>query len=574
MSLTDGTLLICFLGDRASGARTIPRLMIWHEEAPLEEVALSRPAARMIAQLALPREPTFTGAKLRGREDRIAASLGSPLPRRTAQELRQALAYGRTHEWRVREELASALAAQGLGDHVVRGRGRIGLHHATSDVAALVCAVRHEEQQRAVRLIEALSEGVPNQIDWLLTEGWWPAVRDLVMTALEQAKAWQETPRPLPAPPAGSTATPVELTGPDPPKGSRALVVPQVARVPGRRRLKRRWLVAGASFLAVLVGSVAALAILGPPPAQAPLPGAWPNGPGRSLARVANLTNNVPLAREVAAKAGDTVLLRMRLPRERASRRRPGPIAVSGNLESISSEGIRLYTATTGFYPALQQDSVRIAAEADDQRLRVVPSTTNLVDPSGRIVRELEDLRIGKWDWVEKLPDDGTYFVDTQLQVVRVGPGAPGQVSSDSNVRCDPTKSPAETLEVRSGTVVTCTARLVNLGPSVLPAVTVQIDCTYWGTRLGPSLALRVSTRSPDAEPETSSFSQTVEVLNGRPRGISYVPQSAELYDASFVPRTGDLNTHEQPAAGEVTVGPLDPGAANALFIRFKVQVY
>ena len=572
MYLKDGTLLVCFLGDRSGGARTVPRLAIWREQGPLEEVALPQPAVRMIARLALPAEPSFTGAGVCGRADRVAAALGNPLPQRSAKELRRALGYGKTHEWRVRDELASALAAQGLGGHVVRGRGRIGLRDATSDVAALVCAVRHEERERAVRLIEAVSEEAPDRVDWLLTEGWWPAVQDSAAAALAQAKTWQAEPRPLPALPAGSATAPSDLTVPWSSGKSQALAFPWVARpvTSARPGPRRHWLVVGAASLAALVAGLVLLG--GGSPARAPLPGSWPTGPGRDSALVANLTNNVPLGIGVAARSGDTLLLRMRLPIDRA-KPRPRPVAVSGNLASVSSEGIRFYTATTGFYPEVQQGEVLIAARAGDQRLRVVPSTTQLVDSSGRIVRTLADLRFGKWDWVGQLPSDGPYFVDTQLRVVRVGASSPGQVSSDSNVHCDHTESAAETLKVRSGAVVTCTAHLVNLGPSVLPAVRVRIGCQSWSTRLGPSLALRVATQSPDAEPKTTSFSQTVNVLGGQPRGIAYVPRSAELFDASFEQERGDLNLRERPGAGELTVGPLGPGATNALFVRFKARV-
>jgi hypothetical protein len=183
----DGTLLVSFLGDRARGARSVPRVAVWREHGPLEEVELPGPAARMIARLALPVEPNFSGAGANGSADRIASALGRPLPRRTAAELRTALGVEKTQEWRIRRELRRSLTTLGLGRHLAGARGRIELLDATSDAAALLLAVRHEQRELAVRLLEAIGEGAPERVGWAHSDGWQPAVRDAVAVALATA---------------------------------------------------------------------------------------------------------------------------------------------------------------------------------------------------------------------------------------------------------------------------------------------------------------------------------------------------------------------------------------------------
>jgi hypothetical protein len=569
--LNDGSLLVCFLGDPRVGARVAPRLAVWREHGPLEEVEVSEPVARMVGRLALPPEPNLSGAGERGKADRIAAALGSPLGQRSAKDLQAALGYRKTQEWRVRRELLAALESHGLGDHLDAGRGRIGLRDAVSDVAALVGAVRHGERDLAVRLVEAVGEGIPGRVDWVVTEGWRPFVRDAAGEALAEAKRWQAEPRHLPAPadgPVAGEALPV-------PSAS-TLPVPWATRPPTGRpsRRKRRLLLAAASIAVVAAAAVLALGPLGgSSPSRAEFPGSWPIHSGDGYdALVANLTDEVPPEFETAARRGDLLLLRQRLPGGR--RHRPGPVAVSLDLSEISSEGIFFYTLTKGFSPELRAGWPRVLTGDGDDRIRVVPSTTELVEPDGDVVRELPDLRFGEWDRVGKLPGTGPYFVDTQLRVVRAAPGAPGQIAGDSGVRCEPTETDANTLEVPAGTVADCTARLVNLGPSVLPSVRLRIGCTaQWIPRYGWSYDLQVRASSPAAEPETTSLSQGVAVSRGNFHGIEYVKGSAKLLDASLESRGGDLALREGRKLGELTIGPLEPGVANALFVRFKARI-
>lgn len=575
VDLKDGTLLVCFLGDPRGGARPAPRLAIWRERGPLEEVELPEPVARMIGRLSLPPEPNLAGAGARGKADRIVSALGSPLRQRSARELQAALGYKKTQEWRVRQALITTLESHGLGDHLDAGWGRIGLLNTISDVAALVCAVRHGEQERAVRLLETVGDDKPQLVDWVLTEGWWTFVREEAAKALAEAKHWQAEPRHLPARVASIPTTGESLPVPS----ASALPVPwtswPLARRP-RRRGRRRIL--AAALLAVGVTGAFALGVFGgSSPGRALFPGSWPTGTGTGYtgARIANLANGVPPELEVAARRGDPLLLRIRLPGTGGPRLRPGPVAVSADLANISSEGIRLYTSTSGFSPELRQGGVRVMTENGDDRLQIMPSTTRLVDTDGEIVRELPDLQFGKWNWVGRLPSPSPYFVDTQLRVVRAAPGTPGQISSDSGVRCDPTESSAQSLEVAVGTVVDCTARLVNFGPSALPNVKLRIGCTAsWLPGYGWAYGLRVTARSPSAEPDTTYFSQNVKVSRGRFHGIAYVKGSAELFDASFERRYGDLELRERLSKGELIIGPLEAGVANALFLRFKAHIH
>jgi hypothetical protein len=572
--LKDGTLLICFLGDPRAGARLAPRLAIWREHGHLEGVEVPEPVARMIGRLALPAEPNLTGAGERGKADRIAAALGSPLRQSSVKKLRSALGYGKTQEWRVRQALVDALEARGLRDHVDAGRGRIGLRDAVSDVAALVGAVRHGERDLAVRLVEAVGEGMPQRVDWVFTDGWPTFAREAAAEELAEAKRWQAEPRHLPARDAGpASGETLPALSPS------TLPVPWSSHLPARRprRRKRRLVLAAASLTVVVAAALAFVLPGGSSPSRAEFPGAWPSGPGigTASALIANLTHEVPPEFETAGRPGDRLLLRLRLPGTDGSRSRPGPVAVSANLSNVSSEGVFLYTSVTGFSPRFEGGWPRVKTDDGGDRVKVIPSTTELVEPDGDVVRGLRDLRFGKWDWVGTLPSPGQYFVDTQLQVVRAAPGTPGQVSDDSGVRCDPAETDAQEIEVPVGTVANCTARLVNLGPLVLPNVRLRIGCTSsWVPGYGWAYSLQITASSSAAEPQTTYLTQRVKVTGGQFHGIEYVKRSAKLFDAAFESRRGDLALREGSKEGDLTIGPLEPGVANALFVRFKAHIH
>jgi hypothetical protein len=569
--LKDGTLIVAFLGDRRTGARLEPRLFAWREHGAAERVRLGPAAARMAAQLALPEQPSLGGAGPQARADRLAAAFGAALTRRSAEELRDTLGCARTHEWRIRKGLIAELTQQGLEDHLVRERGRIGLRDAISDVAALVCAVRHGEREVAMRLVEVLTDGAGDEIGWLLGEPWPAAARAMGDDAIDQVRQWRAEPRLLPVPAAGTESHP---SAPATPPGTQ-IVEPRPTLATGPRQRSRIRSVAGFAALALVVGvGAAALLGRGSSEAVAPLPGAWPTSGGHDSARLANLTNDIPLAVNVAARRGDTVLLRMRLPKDQSTRRRVGPVGVSASLEGLSSEGIRLYTTATGFKPRLRQGTVSIATGSADERLRVISATTELVDSGGRVLRSLPDLRLGRMETVGKLDRGTTYFVDSELRVVRAPAGSPGQIGSESNVRCGKTTSSAEPLTTHRGAEVSCIAHLINLGPSTLPSVELQIGRYVWPRSRGAMLALEVTARAASAEPESTCFSQTVALSSDGPTpAVSFVPKSAELFNASFEPERNDLDLTERPRRGEVTIGPLEPGADRSVFLRFKARI-
>lgn len=582
MVLRDGTLLISFLGDPSAGTPTVPRVAVWHEDGLVESVALSMAPGRMIGYLALPREASFSALGVRGTADRVAAALASPLPRRSASQLRLALGYSKTHEWRVRQQLHAELSVQGLGEHLHRQRGRIGLDDATTDVAVVVEATRLEEWERAALILQAVGGGRLDRVGWLLTEGWPDVARSVVTDALREAIAWFANPRlalnpsPTNAPSIGATEAPALAPSTDLARARGASPAQWAPRAADHARYRRRRL-RRAAIIALAVCAVAAASfawLSRSSPQWADVPGEWPTDLPPNAALMANLTKGLPLSNGIAASSGDVLLLRVRLPAEVVRTAAAKPLRLAVYLAAVSPDRLEFVVAPSGNTPPEWQDTVWVATQEGNYRLRAIPSTTQLVASNGLVVRKLKDLAPGGTVPVGLLATGRVYFVDTRFQVVGVNSLSPGVISSGSSVTCGPSYHPvSSTVRILSGSILTCTAHLISLGPQIIPAVTVYIGTVTWPrtSSISPTFGLLVWTRSVGAEPAETSFAEPLEVVGGAQRTIQYVPRSSELLNADDIPESPQPGGNPQWTG--VSIGPIGPGAENSLFFRFKVRV-
>jgi hypothetical protein len=582
--LKDGTLLICFLGDPSAGTPTVPRVAVWHEEGFVESVALSMAPGRMIGYLALPREASFSALGVRGTADRVAAALASPLPRRSASQLRVALGYSKTHEWRVRQQLHAELSVQGLGEHLHRQRGRIGLDDATTDVAVVVEATRLEEWERAALVLRAVGGGGLDRVGWLVTAGWPDVARSVVTDALREAVAWlgnqrlalNPSPTTTNARSTGATEAPALAPSTDLTLVRGAGPAQWVPRAADHARYRRQRLRRAAiTALALCAVSAASLAWLSrSSPQWADVAGGWPTSLPPNAALMANLTKGLPLSNGIAASSGDVLLLRVRLPAEVVRAAAAKPLRLGVYLGAVSTDRLEYVVAPSGNTPPEWQDTVWVATQEGNYRLRAIPSTTQLVASNGLVVRKLKDLAPSGTVPVGHLVTGRVYFVDARFQVVGVNSLSPGAISSGSSVTCGPSDHPVSSMvRVLSGSIVTCTAHLISLGPQIVPAVTVYIGTTTWPptSSISPTFGLLVWTRSVGAEPAETSFAEPLEVVGGAQRAIQYIPHSSELLDANGIAESQQFV--ENPQQTGVSIGPIGPGAENSLFFRFKVRV-
>lgn len=584
----DNWLVICFLGVPVTSPALLPRVGAWDADAPPEDVQLSPQSRRMIAHLVVPPLRFSVTASKRGAAEAFAGSLAQPLPRRSTTAVRRALGLTRTTEFRYRNELVRELEAAGLDAHVATGRGWIEPHRVTTDVAQLVQLVRDEDWPAASRLLDVVSEGQPEQVQWLSTDDWPEQTHEHVRDAIALAKAHlrEDPDRTSVAAEAAASEGRIRPAEDEPrreaggrdlvPTRGGQLVVAEVAlpwrqrpvdlRSPRRRRRRLRSMLA-AGLIAV-AASVSAWALLDRDADVLQLE--WPQDQ-RELAYIANLSKDLPLSSPVVSTPDDELVLRARIPRDARLRR---DLSVELDVYASTGRETKLGLTLKGG-GARHYEDVFIRTGTPALRPRLLSGTTALRAADGTLIRHLPDARAGHAVDMGRVEAVGDVFLDTRLAVRRVTRIDPGQVAAGQHFEC--TKPDEEDLssdEVPYGETLTCEAYLVNWGPKTLETLIAAFDSDEIDK--DGSASIRFWTSSAQASPRYQWHVDTNEVLGAR-TGVTYlVDGSLRVLRAGSDTSDPDRQAVTPPGdfSQGVDLGELAPGRSNALELRFEVVIY
>jgi hypothetical protein len=592
-----GTLLVCFLGDPSAGSAELPRVVLEAGRGEVWEVAISRGPRRLIRLLGLPRAAPLAGLSGPGSANRLAEALAAPPPQRPVAEVRSYLHRSRSQTDRVMRGLRDELEAQRLEGHLHRARGWIGLRDGTSDVALLFAAVRDERWEEASRVLAIVAPDDPGAAVLLDDEDWSVEARAHIADAVAQAKlnfdpAVQAAPsRPAHLESVNRRAGDDEeevLEGEIVEEPSTAVILAgprEVTPWPGRRR-RLRWTVAVVVLLLLLVGAAAgAHALMESTPEPSPLQlsieraGPWPAGDdplfGRS-AEIANLTREIPFGAPMAARTGDTLLIGLRLNVVKGSRLRHQPFEVSTSVYLSSPVEASWSAGFDG--PSMPQGngsgSGTIVGLRPDDRIRMVPGSTVLLDDQMRPIRHLPDMPLDvELDHpyrVPRLRPGRLYYLVWRIQIVPAPDSAAGQVSRTASVHCNHLgRNDSINTEARLGDTLECSASLTNWGPDPLHDVRLRLS---WHPQVPQQLNLVPTVTAPDAAPRKAElFPGLLDIEPPWPKtNLEYVPGSNRLEtrkDALVSNPPGD------PTKGGILVDELPPGSKNLRTVVFRMRL-
>lgn len=599
MAIGKETLLVCFLGDLSSGSAELPRVVVETTQGKVEEVALSPGPRRLIGLLGLPRITSLSGLSNNGSCNRLAESLAAPPPQRSVGEVKRYLERSRSQVDRIMRRLQIELESQRLEKHLHRVRGWIGLRNGTSDVGLLFAAVRDERWEEASRVLAIAAPANPQATFLLADEDWSIEARAHIADAIAQAKsnfdpAVRAAPsRLLPAPLDQAKTGAAEDDDQEVLEGEIVeelgaevvLVGPrEVTPWPGRRRRLQRT-VAAALFVLLLAGAaIGAHALLDsdpPSPLQLSVEraGSWPahNDPlfGRSTA-IANLTREIPFGAPMAARTGDTLMIGVRLNVIKDSRLLHQPFEVGSSVYPSSPVEVSWSAGFDG--PSIPESSGsgsgRILGLRPDDRIRVVPGSTVLLDDHMRPIRHLPDMPLNaeyhdRYRLPHLRPGHLYYFV-WRLQVLPAPDYAAGQFSTTTSIFCNhPGRGDSINTEARLGETLECKTDLTNWGPGTLHDIRLHLA---WRPPIPNQLDLIASVTAPDAAPRQAKLSPgLLDIEPPWPKvDLEYVSGSnrLETRKGAFV-----SNPPGDPTEGGISIGKLGPGTDEMRSLVFRLRL-
>lgn len=616
MPLPDGTLLICFLEEAHALDEDRPRVLIWCNRGPLEEVPLSRGSRQLLGVLASPRFDVPPHLSPAAAELRFAATLTASPPQRSLAELREAMAYSRTQEWRVRRRLAAELAERGLEHHLIdEPRGTVALDRALSDVSALLGAVRDGRLRDAVLLLRGIARHRPDGLAFDPPRGWPDTPRVFIEASLRDAlRAWSDGdpgaieaedlidaevvedrpvdtgsddrgPGPTDAAAAGTSEDVGEECAAVTVRAPQAEIVLTAAQLPLPRIVRPvRRLRRGVRVLARLAGVTIGVALLyaavtvldgdrsEPRPISSAVAGPWPAGETQA---VSNLTKGLAWdPQEMPASEGDVLLQRVRFRTTTVQGDWGRPVKMS--LSYIRRELNRVEAAVLLVGPVSDQETggAYVSGVSLTQRLRTVPGSTRLLDANGRELRPLRGIGghgTGGEQDLSVLPGlrpGRVYFVERRMRVEPMASRARGELGF-SGAHCGRGDGSTPEEPVPHGGVTTCSIPLWNWGPRALRRATVRCDRVEDN---GRQALFDCVLSSSDADPPRARLAGGIINFGHKSEwSISYVPGSAEQ-----VASTGKRRVAGDPLQRGVTVVDVE---ATGEFIhrgmpslRFKVR--